>query len=88
MVTVPLLLWQKGALLSWQYNVGSAAVRGSTLLRLLNQWLCAAAGRQLLRWDKATMNGRLVPLPGLQRRRLIQLSVDRWRPVAGVPFTV
>ena len=88
MVTVPLLSWQEGALLSWQYNVGSAAVRGSTLLRLLNQRLYVAAGQQLLRWDKATVNDRLVPLPGLQRRRCIELSVYQGRPVSGVPFTV
>ena len=88
MVIVPLLPWQEGALLSWQYNVGSAAVRGSTLLRLLNQRLYAAAGQQLQRWDKATVNGRLVPLPGLQRRRRIELSVYQDRPVSGVPFTV
>ncbi|WP_336761235.1 lysozyme [Asaia sp. VD9] len=87
-VHVPLAPWQEGALLSWQFNVGSAAMRSSTLVSLLNRGLYAAAGQQLLRWDKATVNGRLIVLPGLQRRRRIELSVYQGRPAAGVPFTV
>ncbi|MDL2172058.1 lysozyme [Asaia sp. HumB] len=85
-VTVPLTPWQEAALLSWQFNIGSAAMRSSTLVSLLNRGLYAAAGQQLLRWDKATVKGRLVPLPGLQRRRGLELALYSGRPVAGVPF--
>ncbi|WP_240386471.1 lysozyme [Asaia bogorensis] len=85
-VTVPLTPWQEAALLSWQFNIGSAAMRNSTLVSLLNRGLYAAAGQQLLRWDKATVKGRLIPLPGLQRRRGLELALYSGRPVAGVPF--
>lgn len=74
-VTVPLTDHQEGALLSWQYNVGTGAARSSTLVRLLNQRLYDAAGAQFLRWDKATVNGRLITIPGLQRRRKIESDV-------------
>lgn len=85
-VMVSLTPWQEGALLSWQFNIGSAAMRNSTLISLLNRKLYTAAGQQLLRWDKATVNGRLIALPGLQRRRRLELAIYSGRPVAGVPF--
>lgn len=88
LVNVPLTSWQEGALLSWQFNVGTRAMRGSTLLTLLNQRFYASAGRQLLRWNKATIRGRLVVLPGLQNRRNLELSVYGGRPVTGVLFKV
>ena len=74
-VTVPLTAYQEGALLSWQFNVGSNAAQGSTLVRRLNQRLYSAAAQQFLVWDKATVGGRLVVLPGLQRRRKIESAV-------------
>ncbi|MDR6182121.1 lysozyme [Asaia bogorensis] len=84
-VMVPLTPWQEAALLSWQFNIGSAAMRNSTLVSLLNRGLHVAAGQQLLRWDKATVKDRLIPLPGLQRRRRLELALYSGRPVAGVP---
>ncbi len=57
--------WQFDALVSFAYNVGNEALRGSTLLRLLNGGDVAGAANQFLRWDKA--GGRT--LPGLTRRR-------------------
>lgn len=85
-VTVPLTPWQEGALLSWQFNIGSSAMRRSTLLRLLNKGLYAEAGQQLLRWDKATLSGRQVVMTGLQRRRRLELGVYSGHPVDGVSF--
>ncbi|WP_336946871.1 lysozyme [Asaia sp. HN010] len=85
-VSVPLKPWQEGALLSWQFNVGSNAMRGSTLLSLLNQGRYAEAGQQLLRWDKATVKGRLTVLPGLQRRRRLELAVYSGQQIPGVAF--
>ncbi|CDG41294.1 MULTISPECIES: lysozyme [Asaia] len=85
-VQVPLTPWQEGALLSWQFNIGSAAMCTSTLISLLNRKLYASAGQQLLRWDKATVNGRLVVLPGLQKRRQLELAIYSGRPVEGVTF--
>jgi len=81
-VTVPLTDYQEGALLSWQFNVGTTAAKGSTLVRRLNQRLYAAAAQQFLVWDKATVNGRLVVLRGLQRRRKIESQVFLGRCVS------
>lgn len=75
MVMVPLTPAQEGALLSWQYNVGSDAVRTSTLLRLLNQRFYPLAASQFARWNKATVAGKLVVLPGLTHRRAIERQV-------------
>lgn len=61
------------ALVSWGDNVGVAAACSSTLVRKLNAgaeppvW-CA----QLLRWDKATVLGVTVTLPGLKKRRMAE----------------
>ncbi|GAB6854032.1 lysozyme [Asaia astilbis] len=74
-VTVPLTDYQEAALLSLQFNIGTGALRNSTLIRRLNQRLYAAAAQQFLVWDKATVNGRLVTLRGLQRRRKIESDV-------------
>ncbi|WP_438381450.1 lysozyme [Asaia sp. BMEF1] len=74
-VTAPLTDYQEGALLSWQFNVGSTAAQGSTLIRRLNQHLYNAAAQQFLVWDKATVNGKLVVLRGLQRRRKMESDV-------------
>ncbi|RUT25737.1 hypothetical protein C0V97_10090 [Asaia sp. W19] len=83
-VTVPLTDYQEGALLSWQFNVGTNAAKGSTLVRRLNQRLYSSAAQQFLVWDKATVNGQLVVLPGLQRRRKIESGVFLGR---GIPTT-
>lgn len=70
LVRVALSDVQRAALLSWQYNVGTAAVAGSTLLRKLNASDYTGAADELLRWDKATVRGHLVELPGLKTRRV------------------
>lgn len=64
-VTVPLTQNEFDALVSFAYNVGSGALRSSTLLKLLNDSDYDGAALQLLRWDKQA--GK--PLPGLTRRR-------------------
>ena len=75
LVKVPLSDRQRAALLSWQYNVGTPAVEGSTLLRKLNSGDYAGAAHELMRWNKATVNGRLVDLPGLTTRRALERDV-------------
>ncbi|MFT9364863.1 MAG: lysozyme [Gluconobacter sp.] len=75
MVRVALSDIQRAALLSWQYNVGTAAVESSTLLRKLNADDYAGAADELLRWDKATVHGQLVELPGLAKRRAYEREV-------------
>ncbi|MEN3166734.1 lysozyme [Gluconobacter sp. OJB] len=75
LVRVALSDVQRAALLSWQYNIGTAAVAGSTLLRKLNASDYAGAADELLRWDKATVRGQLVELPGLKTRRARERAI-------------
>lgn len=56
---------QQIALLSFVYNVGKGAFRGSTLRKRLKEGHLSSAARELLRWDKA--GGKT--LAGLTRRR-------------------
>ncbi|MBL8287424.1 MAG: lysozyme [Rubrivivax sp.] len=60
---------QFGALVSFAFNVGVAALAQSTLLRKLNARDAAGAADQFLVWNKGRRNGVLVELPGLTRRR-------------------
>jgi lysozyme len=62
---------QLGALISFAYNVGLAALAGSTLLRLLNAGDAAGASRQFQRWSRA--NGKV--LSGLVRRRAAEQAM-------------
>jgi lysozyme len=59
---------QFDALVSFAYNVGLGALKGSTLLRLLNQGKHSECGEQFLRWNKA--GGKV--LAGLIRRRIAE----------------
>lgn len=72
LVKVPLNDNEFAALASFSYNVGSGALGGSTLLKLLNAGSDrAAVADQFLRWDKA--GGK--QLPGLTRRRQAERSL-------------
>lgn len=64
-VQVPLTQGQIDALVSFAYNLGLAALKSSTLLRLLNARNYAGAAAQFPRWNKA--GGKV--LPGLTKRR-------------------
>lgn len=68
-VSVQLSQYQFDALVSFTFNVGGNAFAGSTLLKLLNSGDYAGAADQLLRWNKAKVNGKLQELAGLSRRR-------------------
>lgn len=59
----------RAALISLMFNIGTGAFAKSTLLTLLKGKLYEAAADQFLRWDKATVNGKKVVLPGLTARR-------------------
>ncbi len=72
MVKVPLNDNEFAALASFSYNVGSGALQGSTLLKLLNAGSDrSAVADQFLRWNKA--GGQ--ELPGLTRRRQAERSL-------------
>jgi len=57
------------ALASFTYNLGINAFQNSTLLKKLNSEDYESAANEFLKWDKATVNGKKVPLAGLTRRR-------------------
>ena len=68
MVKVPLTSNQFSALVSFAYNCGTGALKGSTLLKKLNQEDYLGAAEEFLRWNKA--NGKR--LAGLTRRRVAE----------------
>lgn len=65
LVKVDLTDYQRVALWSFIYNVGSGNFASSTLLRQLNAGQFCSAAKQFLRWDKG--GGRV--LRGLTKRR-------------------
>lgn len=61
---------QIGALVSFAYNVGVAALQSSSALVQLNKGNIPDAGNRLLLWNKGTINGVKVELKGLTYRRM------------------
>lgn len=59
----------RAALISLMFNIGTGAFAKSTLRTLIKGRLYEAAANEFLRWDKATVNGKKVVLPGLTARR-------------------
>lgn len=66
LVTVPLTQGQFDALVSFVFNLGTGAFKGSTLLKKLNARDYDGAADELLRWNRA--GGRV--LAGLTKRRI------------------
>jgi lysozyme len=76
LVKVPLNQNQFDALVSFTYNCGSGALKGSTLLRKLNNGDYDGAAAEFPRWTK----GGGVVLPGLVRRRAAEMHLFLSRP--------
>jgi lysozyme len=80
------------ALVSLAYNIGLAAFRTSTALKQHNAGNKEAAARAILLWDKATVDGEKVVLPGLVTRRhresALYLQVDDHVPMEAMPQAV
>ena len=72
-VTAVLNQDQFDALVSFTFNLGGGALKGSTLLRMLNAGQYEDASDQFKRWDKA--GGK--ELPGLLKRRLAEAALFR-----------
>lgn len=68
-VRVKLTPAMHAALTSFAFNVGYSAFLGSTLVAFLNAGQYEAAANEFQRWNKATVKGKKVALPGLTRRR-------------------
>lgn len=79
LITVPLNQHQFDSLVSFTYNVGTGALRDSTLRRRLNAGEYGAVREELAKWNKA---GGTV-LPGLTRRRAAE--ADLFEAPAGPP---
>ena len=68
-VVVPLSQDQFDALVSFVYNVGANAFKNSTLLRKLNAGDVAGAVAQFAVWNKDRLNGQVITLAELTKRR-------------------
>jgi lysozyme len=69
LVKVPVSQRQLEALISFAFNVGGANLASSTLLKKLNAKDYAGAADEFPKWNKATVKGKKVVLPGLTARR-------------------
>ena len=74
-VDVPLTQSQFDAIVSLTFNIGIGNLKSSTLLRKLNAGDYAAVPAQMMRWNKARVDGKLAPLKGLTRRRAAEAAV-------------
>lgn len=68
-LTKPTTPGQRVAYVSLTFNIGVTAFCRSTLVRMHNQGAGVAACAELTKWDKGMVGGKLIPLPGLTRRR-------------------
>ncbi len=66
---------QFDALCSFAYNVGIAGMRSSSVLKAHNRGDHQAAARAFGLWNKARVNGKLVPVAGLTRRRAAEAAL-------------
>lgn len=66
---------QLAALTSLSYNIGVAGLRGSTVMKCHNRGDEQAAARAFALWNKARVNGVLVALAGLTRRRAAEAAL-------------
>ena len=74
-VTVPLTQGQYDALVSFVFNLGAGNFRSSTLLKKLNQGHYNDCPEQIMRWNKARVDGKLTVLNGLTRRRAAEAAI-------------
>lgn len=63
------------ALCSFIFNVGEANFASSTLLKKINANDFDGAAAEFAKWNKATVDGKKVSLPGLTRRRTAEAAL-------------
>ena len=68
-------LHQAAAMLSLTYNIGTGAFKGSTVLKKFNLGKISEAADAFLLWDKAWVDGQLVVVPGLHKRRVQEREI-------------
>lgn len=74
-VSVPLSQGQFDALVSFVFNLGAGNFQRSTLLTKLNAGKYDEVPSEILRWDKAKVEGTKVSLRGLTRRRTAEAAL-------------
>lgn len=75
LVNVPLSQGQYDSLTSFVFNLGGGAFKSSTLLKRLNLGHYDDCPEQIMRWNKARIDGKLQPLRGLTRRRAAEAAI-------------
>jgi len=68
-------LHQAAAMLSLTYNIGTGAFQDSTVLRKFNKGDIPGAADAFLMWDKGTVKGQKVVIPGLLTRRTEERTI-------------
>jgi len=74
-VKVPLSTLQFDALVCFVFNIGETNFKSSTALKLLNKGSYDEVPEQIMRWNKATVNGEKKELKGLTRRRAAEAAM-------------
>ncbi len=86
-VTVSLNDNQFGALVSFAYNVGLGNFEHSTLLKKLNTGDYTGVQSEFARWNKGTVDGQKVKLPGLISHRAHEATLFATPVSANIPVT-
>ena len=66
---------QYDSLISFIYNIGAGSFKQSTLLKELNKKNYTAVPGEMRKWTKGRVDGQLVDLPGLVKRRNVEADV-------------
>ncbi|WNV48187.1 SAR endolysin [Caulobacter phage Quill_5.2] len=74
-IKVPLTQNQQDAILDLSFNIGVQRTCSSTLIKKVNKGDFKGAAEEFPKWNKATVRGKLVVLPGLEKRRAAEKAL-------------